>query len=48
VLMGSPGMRRGLGRLEEPLSVRLQRLLPEADLRIVADSLARRSAGNHG
>jgi two-component system sensor histidine kinase KdpD len=37
VLMGPPTTRRGLGRLAEPLPMRLLRLAPEVDLRIVAD-----------
>jgi two-component system sensor histidine kinase KdpD len=37
VLMGSPGSRRGLGRLREPLLMRLLEGLPGVDVRIVAD-----------
>jgi two-component system sensor histidine kinase KdpD len=37
VLMGPPSPRRGLGRFSEPLPLRLLRLAPEVDLRIVAD-----------
>jgi two-component system sensor histidine kinase KdpD len=37
VLMGSPGSRRGLGRLREPLLMRLLDGLPGVDMRIVAD-----------
>jgi two-component system, OmpR family, sensor histidine kinase KdpD len=37
VLMGTPGARRGLRRLGEPLHDRLLKLLPGVDLRIVAD-----------
>jgi two-component system sensor histidine kinase KdpD len=40
VFMGTPSPRRGLGRLAEPLPVRLARALPEVDVRMVA----RRSA----
>ena len=35
--MGPPSQRRGLGRLTEPVPMRLLRLAPELDLRIVAD-----------
>ena len=37
VLLGAPSGRRGLGRLREALPMRLARLLPEVDVRIVAD-----------
>ena len=37
VLMGPPRVRRGLGRLGEPLPSRLLRAMPDVDLRIVAD-----------
>ena len=37
VLVGPPLPRRGLGRLAEPLPMRLVRALPEVDVRIVAD-----------
>jgi two-component system sensor histidine kinase KdpD len=37
LLLGPPSQRRGLGRLSEPLVLRLHRLAPEVDLRIVAD-----------
>ena len=42
ILMGAPTTRRGLGRLAEPLPMRLVRALPAVDVRIVAD---RSSAG---
>jgi two-component system, OmpR family, sensor histidine kinase KdpD len=35
--MGPPTLRRGLGRLSEPLPMRLVRLAPELDVRIVAE-----------
>jgi two-component system sensor histidine kinase KdpD len=41
VLMGSPGSRRGLGRLREPLLMRLLDGLPGVDVRIVADPMLR-------
>jgi two-component system sensor histidine kinase KdpD len=41
VLMGSPGSRRGLGRLREPLLMRLLDGLPGVDVRIVADPTLR-------
>ncbi len=41
VLMGAPSPRRGLGRLSEPLALRLVRALPDVDLRIVADRTVR-------
>ena len=37
VLMGSPTPRRGLARLGDPLPMRIVRLLPGVDVRIVAD-----------
>ena len=37
VLIGPPMPRRGLGRLGEPLPMRLVRALPDVDVRIVAD-----------
>ena len=37
VLLGAPSVRRGLGRLSEPLPMRLIRLVPDVDVRIVAD-----------
>jgi two-component system, OmpR family, sensor histidine kinase KdpD len=37
VLLGTPSAGRGLGRLREALPMRLARLLPEVDVRIVAD-----------
>jgi two-component system sensor histidine kinase KdpD len=36
VLLGAPPARRGLGRLAEPLPMRLVRALPNVDVRIVA------------
>ncbi|MDX6688709.1 MAG: two-component system, OmpR family, sensor histidine kinase KdpD [Solirubrobacteraceae bacterium] len=36
VFMGSPTIRRGLGRLGEPVAVRLMRALPGVDVRLVA------------
>jgi two-component system, OmpR family, sensor histidine kinase KdpD len=42
--MGPPGMRRGLGRLSEPLPMRLLRMAPQLDVRIVADRGAAESA----
>ena len=41
VLMGSPGSRRGLGRLRESLLTRLLEGLPGVDVRIVADPTLR-------
>jgi two-component system sensor histidine kinase KdpD len=41
VLMGSPGSRRGLRRLREPLVMRLLDGLPGVDVRIVADPTLR-------
>ena len=37
VLLGTPSPARGLGRLREPLPMRLARLLPGVDVRLVAD-----------
>jgi two-component system sensor histidine kinase KdpD len=37
ILLGAPSARRPLGRLREPLPTRLARLLPNVDVRIVAD-----------
>jgi two-component system sensor histidine kinase KdpD len=37
IQMGPPAPRRGLGRLAEPLPMRLLRELPDVDVRIVAD-----------
>jgi two-component system, OmpR family, sensor histidine kinase KdpD len=37
ILLGAPSIRRGLGRFGEPLPMRLLRLAPEVDVRIVAD-----------
>ena len=37
LLIGPPERRRGLGRLNEPLVLALTRLLPDVDVRIVAD-----------
>jgi hypothetical protein len=34
--MGAPTARRGLGRLAEPLPLRLTRALPDVDVRLVA------------
>jgi len=52
VLMGSPGPRRGVRRLREPLIMRLLEGLPGVDVRIVADPTLRadgaRVAGEHG
>jgi two-component system sensor histidine kinase KdpD len=42
VLMGAPGSRRGLGRLREPLVMRLLDGLPGVDVRIVADPTLRK------
>ena len=36
VLMGAPSARRGLGRLAEPVALRLVRALPDVDVRLVA------------
>jgi two-component system, OmpR family, sensor histidine kinase KdpD len=44
VLMGAPGSRRGLGRLREPLVMRLLDGLPGVDVRIVADPTLRKDA----
>jgi two-component system sensor histidine kinase KdpD len=43
VLIGRPSERRGLGKLKEPLALRLLRLLPGVDLRIVTDRAKRRT-----
>jgi two-component system sensor histidine kinase KdpD len=37
VFLGAPELRRGLGRFSEPLPLRLLRLAPDLDVRIVAD-----------
>ena len=37
ILVAPPAPRRGLGRLSEPLPMRLLRELPDVDVRIVAD-----------
>jgi len=37
VLMGSPSTRRGLGRLAEPVALRIVRALPDVDVRLVAE-----------
>jgi two-component system sensor histidine kinase KdpD len=37
ILLGAPSARRGLGRLGESLPMRLARLAPDADVRMVAD-----------
>jgi two-component system, OmpR family, sensor histidine kinase KdpD len=37
VLLGTPSARRGLGRLVEPLPMRLARELPDVDVRMVAN-----------
>jgi two-component system, OmpR family, sensor histidine kinase KdpD len=36
ILLGAPSSRRALGRLREPLPMRLARLLPDVDVRMVA------------
>jgi two-component system sensor histidine kinase KdpD len=41
VLVAPPRPRRGLGRLAEPLPIRLVRAMPDVDVRIVADRSAR-------
>jgi two-component system, OmpR family, sensor histidine kinase KdpD len=46
VLMGSPSPRRGLGRLREPLVMRLLEGLPGVDVRVVADPTLRGEAGS--
>jgi two-component system sensor histidine kinase KdpD len=48
VLMGSPGARRGLGRLREPLVMRLLDGLPGVDVRIVADPTLREDGRSEG
>ena len=40
ILMGAPSPRRGLGRLGEPVAVRLTRALPGVDVRLVAERSA--------
>jgi two-component system sensor histidine kinase KdpD len=40
ILMGAPTARRGLGRLAEPVAVRLVRALPDIDVRLVAERSA--------
>jgi len=42
VFMGVPSARRGLGRLTEPVAVRLVRALPDVEVRLVAE---RRASG---
>jgi len=42
IFMGAPSGRRGLGRLTEPVAVRLTRALPDVDVRLVAQ---RRASG---
>jgi two-component system sensor histidine kinase KdpD len=37
IFVGQPPLRRGIGRLSEPLPMRLLRELPDVDVRIVAD-----------
>jgi hypothetical protein len=39
VFVAAPPARRGLGRLAEPLPIRLSRALPEVDVRLVGDRL---------
>jgi two-component system sensor histidine kinase KdpD len=41
VLVAPPRTRRGLGRLAEPLPIRLVRAMPDVDVRIVADRSSR-------
>ena len=41
ILIGPPAPRRGLGRLAEPLPMRLLRELPDVDVRIVVRHVAR-------
>jgi two-component system sensor histidine kinase KdpD len=48
VLMGSPSARRGLGRLREPLVMRLLDGLPGIDVRIVADPTLREEGRAEG
>jgi K+-sensing histidine kinase KdpD len=45
VLMGPPSGRRRLGRLGEPLLMRLVRGLPGVDVRVVSDPTQRQDAG---
>jgi two-component system sensor histidine kinase KdpD len=40
ILMGAPTARRGLGRLAEPVALRLVRALPDVDVRLVAERSA--------
>jgi two-component system sensor histidine kinase KdpD len=40
VLMGTPSQRRGLGRLADPVPLRIARALPEVDVRLVAERSA--------
>ena len=40
VFMGAPTARRGLGRLAEPVAMRLIRALPDVDVRLVAERSA--------
>jgi two-component system sensor histidine kinase KdpD len=42
IFMGAPSGRRGLGRLAEPVAIRLVRALPDVDVRLVAE---RRASG---
>jgi two-component system sensor histidine kinase KdpD len=48
VLMGSPSPRRGLGRLREPLVLRLLDGLPGVDVRIVTDPTLRADGARTG
>jgi two-component system sensor histidine kinase KdpD len=48
VLMGPPSTRRGLGRLREPLLMRLLDGLPGVDVRIVADPTLREEVRGDG
>jgi two-component system sensor histidine kinase KdpD len=45
ILLGAPRPARGLGRLREPLPMRLVRLVPGVDVRIVADRTRMRGRG---
>lgn len=45
VLLGAPRRRRGLGRLSEPLVMRLIRRLPGVDVRVVAERVSDRDGG---
>jgi len=47
VLMGPPARRGALGRLREPLPMRLLDALPGVDVRIVADRARREEGGDH-